>query len=118
MKKIGFSRAEVSPCIFVHKNRGIACSIHGDDFTSMGAKVELDWVEGKLEGKYELRKGGQLGPGADDAKELTVLNRVLRYTEQGFCRADPALLGVGLTCGVGPKACEFCVESGMSDGSE
>ena len=55
-------------------------SVHGDDFTSTGAKVELDWLERQHEGKYELRKGGRLGPGAEDAKELTVLNRVLRYT--------------------------------------
>ena len=90
MKKIGFSQGEASPCIFFHRDRGIACSVHGDDFTSTGAKAELDWLEGQLEGKYELRKGGRLEPGADDAKELTVLNRVLRYTEQGFeYEADP-----------------------------
>ena len=90
MKKIGFSQGEASPCIFVHKPRGIACSVHGDDFTSTGAKVELDWLERQLEGKYELRKGGRLGPGDEDAKELTVLNRVLRYTPQGFeYEADP-----------------------------
>ena len=90
MKKIGFSQGEASPCIFVHKLKGIACSVHGDDFTSTGAKVELDWLEVQLESKYELRKGGRLGPGAQDAKELTVLNRVLRYTEEGFeYEADP-----------------------------
>ena len=33
-----------------------------------------------LEGEYELRKGCRLGPGPDDATELTVLSRVLRYT--------------------------------------
>ena len=48
----------------------------------------------------------------DRKKEL---KRSRKYRK---CRADPALLGLGLTCGVGPKACEFCVESGMSDGSE
>ena len=68
MKKIGFSQAEASPCIFVHKSRGIACSVHGDDFTSTGAKVELNWLERQLAGKYELRKGGRARPGADDAK--------------------------------------------------
>ena len=68
----------------MHKSRGIACSVHGDDFTSTGSKVELDCLEDQLEGKYELRKGDRVGPGADDAKELTVPNCVLRYTPQGF----------------------------------
>ena len=90
MREIGFSQGVASPCIFVHEARGIACSVHGDDFTSTGEKRELDWLEEKLESKYELRKGGRLGPGVGDAKELTVLNRVLRYTADGFeYEADP-----------------------------
>ena len=90
MRKIGFVQGVASPCIFTHVERGIACSVHGDDFTSTAAKSDLDWLEEQLEGKYELRKGGRLGPGANDAKELTVLNRVLRYTEHGFeYEADP-----------------------------
>ena len=67
-----------------HDRRGLACSIHSDDFTSTGPKVGLDCLEAQPQGKYELRKGGRLGPGPDDAAELTVLNRVLRYTPDGF----------------------------------
>ena len=90
MKQIGFTQGEASPCIFVHEPRGIACIVHGDDFASTGPKVGLDWLEGQFKGKYELREGGRLGPGPDDAKELTVLNRVLRYTPEGFeYEADP-----------------------------
>ena len=90
MKEIGFTQGTASPCIFMHAKRGLACSVHGDDFTSTGTKLELDWLEQQLESRYELRKGGRLGPGVDDAKELTVLNRVLRYTEGGFeYEADP-----------------------------
>ena len=36
MKNICFVQGMASPCIFVHPMRGIACSVHGDDFTSMG----------------------------------------------------------------------------------
>ena len=90
MKSIGFAQGEASPCIFVHEDRGISCSDHGNDFTSTGEKRELDWLETQLGSKYELRKGGRLGPGAGDAKELTVLNRVLRYHEAGYeYEADP-----------------------------
>ena len=48
MKQIGFTQGEASPCIFVHESRGIACSVHGDDFTSTGPKVKLDWLEAQL----------------------------------------------------------------------
>ena len=72
------------------ESRGIACGAHGGDFTSTGLKVELDWFEAQLKGKYELFEGGRVGPGPDDAKELTVLNRALCYTPDGFeYEADP-----------------------------
>ena len=90
MQNIGFTQREAIPCIFVHEVRGIACSVHGDDLTSTRPKVALEWHEAQLKGKYELREDGRLGPGVDDAKELTVPNRVLRYTPDGFeYEADP-----------------------------
>ena len=42
MKSIGFTQGFASPCIFVHKSRGIACSVHRDDFTSTDENRELD----------------------------------------------------------------------------
>ena len=51
----------------MHKLRNVATSVHGDDFTSVGPKVELDWLEAKLGSRYELRKGGRLGLGPRDS---------------------------------------------------
>ena len=76
MRSIGFVQGEASPCIFTHPSRGIACSVHGDDFTSTGEKRELDWLESMLEARYEVRKDGCLGLGKGDVKELTVLKRI------------------------------------------
>ena len=68
----------------------MAASVHGDDFTTAGPKCELDWFESRLEAKYGLKKGGRLGPGVNDCKELTVLNRVIRWTDKGLeYEADP-----------------------------
>ena len=71
------------PCLFVDSKRQLAVSVHGDDFTTAGPKCEIDRFETLLEQKYELKKGGRLGPGPDDTKELTVLNRVLRWVDGG-----------------------------------
>ena len=84
LKSIGFAHEEASPYIFVHKGRNVAMSVHGDGFTSAGAKTDLDWLEARVEGKYELRKGGRLGLGKDDAKEILVLNRAICWTDSGF----------------------------------
>ena len=49
-----------------------------------GSKPVLDWFESELEAKYGLRKGGRIGPGNDHDKEGRVLNRVVRWTEDGL----------------------------------
>ena len=90
LRSLGFVQGEACPCLFVNAKRDLALSVHGDDFTTVGPKCELDKFEQQLESKYELKRGGRLGPGDDDSKELTVLNRVLRWTANGIeYEADP-----------------------------
>jgi len=90
MIKMGFTQGVACPCVFHHKERALVCSVHGDDFTTAGAKPDLDWFETELEARYELRKGGRIGPGKDDEKEGRVLNRVVRWTDAGLeYEADP-----------------------------
>ena len=69
--------------MFVHFERGLATSVHGDNFTATGPKCELHWFEDRLEAKYELKRGDRLGPEPDDFKDLTVLNRVIPWTSDG-----------------------------------
>ena len=45
LKSIGFAQGQACPCLFLHKARGLAISVHGDDFTTCGAKCEIDWFE-------------------------------------------------------------------------
>ena len=62
-----------------------------------------------------MRKGGRLGSGADDAKELTVLNRVLRYTDAGYkYEADPRQLEKLLeSLGLGAGGCNSAATPGV-----
>jgi hypothetical protein len=66
MIELGFEQGVACPCVFWHKERSLVCSVHGHDFTTAGAKPDLDWFESELEAKYELRKGGRIGPGKSD----------------------------------------------------
>ena len=90
------------PCVFVYAKRSPAVSVHGDDFATTGPKFELDCFENQLEAKYKLKKGGRVGPAPDDAKEFTILSRIIRWTERGIeYEADPRqgerlLEGLGL----------------------
>ena len=86
----GFVQGIASPCVFSHPTRGITVSVHGDDFTACGPKRQLDWFAETVGSKYEYTIGGRLGPGRDDDKEATVLNRVIRWTDEGVeYEADP-----------------------------
>ncbi len=66
-------------------------------------KIGLDWFESELKKKYELTVGPGLGPGDGDTKEATVLNRVVRWTEEGLeYEADPRQAeGLIHGCGMG-----------------
>ena len=88
--ELGFGQGSACPCVFYNGERDLLCSVHGDDFTTRGPKAELDWFEQKLAERYELKVGPRLGPAPEDAKEVTVLNRVLRWTDNGLeLEADP-----------------------------
>ena len=64
--------------------------MHGDYLTTAGPKSCLDWLESTPEAHYELKRSGRLGPGHQDDKEATVLNRGVRWTPQGLeYEADP-----------------------------
>ena len=80
----GFAQGTYSACVCTHTERQIMVSVHGDDKTSSGARSQLQWPESQLRSKYELAVGSQLVPGKEDDHEGVVLNRVVRWTSQGF----------------------------------
>ena len=88
--RCGFKQGTACPNVFYHEERGIATPVHGDDFTSSGAKSSLDWLESTMKATYELTVGPRLGPGKNDAKEARALNRIVRWGDQCIeYEADP-----------------------------
>ena len=75
---LGFTQGVSCPNVFHHADRKIHTSVHGDDFTSEGGKLALDWFETEVARKYEFTISPRLGPGPNDAKEGACLNRIIR----------------------------------------
>ena len=71
--------------------RSVAAVVcQGDDFSALGTDDELTWYEGFLAEAFELRDKTRLGPGPQGAKEVRILNRILRLDEGGLSyEADP-----------------------------
>ena len=81
--KIGFVVGKASPCNFVHNERKIALTVHGDDFTIIGNNMQLKWLGDKMRQRYEL-KMDVLGPEVHCVQEIRVLNRIIRWTKEGI----------------------------------
>ena len=87
---LGFQQGVSCPDVFHHVERQIRTSVHGDDFTSEGGKLALDWFESEVAKKYEITISPRPRPGPDDAKEGTCLNRVIRWCDGRIeYEADP-----------------------------
>ena len=56
--------------------KNIRAAIHGDDFTLLGHKKDLDWFRDQIKTKYSVKFSGRLGPGRDDDKSIIILNRI------------------------------------------
>ena len=63
---------------------------HGDDFTALGCRGDLDWYENHPASSFELGEQIRMGEAATDAKEARILNEMFRLTEHGLrFEADP-----------------------------
>ena len=87
---LGFTQGISSPCCFVHHEWNVSVVVHGDDFTAVGSPDALDKFEAGMQTSFECKLKGRLGVRPNDCKEMRVLNRIVRVTEDGLrYEADP-----------------------------
>ena len=80
----GFRRGIGAPTVFFNPKTKVRVVVHGDDFTFAGERRELEEVRGKMEEWYEVKVRGIMGSGEDEVKELTILGRTVRWTQEGL----------------------------------
>ena len=81
--KLGFTKGKCSPCNFEHPVRGMAMTVHGDDFTVSGSEADLAWLKFNMEKEFEITCE-VLGPKKEHKQEVRILNRVIRWTGHGI----------------------------------
>ena len=82
LEKVGFEKGKASPCNFVHKDKELFLSVHGDDFTATGPKKQIDWLLQMFQNRYEI-KSNIIGYAKELQKEARILNRTIRFTQEG-----------------------------------
>ena len=73
MLECGFEVGKGSPCNFVHRGRGIALTVHGDDFISCGSTTDLAWLQKCFEKRFEVTTT-VLGPEKGQGLEVRLGN--------------------------------------------
>jgi hypothetical protein len=89
LKKAGFVQGKSSPCLFFNRSLDVTIMVHGDDFVAIGNPKHLQATEDALRSKYKI-KTETLGGCAGDKKEVKILNKIVRYTDNSLeLEADP-----------------------------
>ena len=44
--------------LFYHEAKQLSVVVHGDDFTALGARAELEWYEAGLRDAFEIKSEG------------------------------------------------------------
>ena len=89
LKEAGYKQGVSNPCLFWHQDKDVTIMVHGDDFVAIGNEENLKETKETLNRKYKI-KVETLGAGKEDAKEIRVLNKVIRLTQEGLeLEADP-----------------------------
>ena len=90
MVEAGFLVGRGNVCTFYHPGREIRIVVHGDDFTVTGTPRGLEYVKKVLSERYPVKVRSVMGPGPDDDKEATILNRIIRWENREISfEADP-----------------------------
>ena len=90
LEGVGFERGNACGVIFYHEERDISLAVHGDDFTFCGLEEDLTWIRELMRSWFDIKVRAIMGEDAEDDKEVTILGRVVRWTDRGIeFEADP-----------------------------
>ena len=78
-----FVRGIGHPSVFHHPTKDIWTLVHGDDYCSCGFKDDLDWLEGELKRRYEI-KSQRISSTDLQRSDARILNRTVRRIEHGY----------------------------------
>ena len=80
LEEAGLVLGKAVPTTFHNAETGTRCVVHGDDFAFVGPRQHLQRMTQLLKAWYQINVRAVLGSGANDDKEISLLNRLVRWT--------------------------------------
>ena len=84
LKGYGFEQGASAPTVFKHAEKKIEIVVHGDDFTVLGFEEDLEDLTKAMQGWFECKVRGTIGPEDKDLKVMTILNRTVEWKHWGI----------------------------------
>ncbi|CAK0860738.1 unnamed protein product, partial [Prorocentrum cordatum] len=86
----GCDQSAFSPYVYCHKDLQVSFFHHGDDFVLEGSRGGTESICEALKTKFIVKDRGVLGPAPTDAKEITRLDRAMRWRDP-WCQGGEAI---------------------------
>ena len=86
LNSVGFESGVSNPALLHCEKQDALMVVHGDDFITLGDSEALSEVERAMNDHYTIKVRAVLGAGCDDAKEVRILNRYVRWNSD--CRKN------------------------------
>ena len=83
LNSIGFESGVSNPALLHCEKLDASMVVHGDDFITLGDSEALREVERAMSDHYTIKVRAVLGAKCDDAKEVRILNRYVRWNSKG-----------------------------------
>ena len=83
LNSVGFESGVSNPALLHSEKMDAFMMAHGDDFITVGDDEALSEVEHVMSSHYTIKVQAILGAGRDDAKEMRILNRYVRWNSDG-----------------------------------
>ena len=83
LNSVGFESGVSNPALLHCETLDASMVVHGDDFITLGDSEALSEVERAMSDHYTVKVRAVLGAGRDDAKEVRILNRYVRWKSDG-----------------------------------
>ena len=83
LNSVGFESDVSNPALLHCEKLDASMVVHGDDFITLDDSEALSEVERAISDHYTIKVRTILGAGRDDAKEVRILNRYVRWNSGG-----------------------------------